>query len=289
MKKGILIVAGHGGSPYDPGATGNGKKEAELTRQFASELYNQYKKYGVDVALYDKNYDMYKETQKGHGAYTNQGYTNVVEVHFNAASADAHGTEVLLVSGGKPDSIDNGFLDGLNNHFTNRGFKYRSDLLNMNVYATSACSYRLIEVCFISNKADMDHYNANYKNIALDIVLKTYVDLGGSKPVTDKPKYYFEVAAARDKADVDTYKCDALRDKTGEIRYHLRCLNDTYIYEDNQMNKYITTCNTFGANQADVVASLGAVNTVTKDGYKYLVHKIKWGKEYAYVAYKKYK
>ena len=28
----LLLIAGHGGNPFDPGATGNGVREADLTR-----------------------------------------------------------------------------------------------------------------------------------------------------------------------------------------------------------------------------------------------------------------
>ncbi len=33
----FLMIAGHGGAPYDPGATGNGYEEANLTRDLAEE------------------------------------------------------------------------------------------------------------------------------------------------------------------------------------------------------------------------------------------------------------
>ena len=34
----LLLIAGHGGTPFDPGATGNGVREADLTRDFANRL-----------------------------------------------------------------------------------------------------------------------------------------------------------------------------------------------------------------------------------------------------------
>jgi hypothetical protein len=217
MKKGILIVAGHGGSPFDPGAVGNGKKEADLTRSFAKSLYNHYKAYGVDAVLYDQSKDMYKETQAGRGACTNQGYTNVIETHLNAASADAHGTEVLLASGSKPDSIDNGILDALNDSFTNRGFKYRNDLLNMGVYASSPCSYRLIEICFISSKSDMDIYNKTADAIALNIVKKTYAALGGKAPVTVGPAVKFKMYYCKPKTGLPFYIYESSYDAKGQL------------------------------------------------------------------------
>ena len=58
----LLLIAGHGGNPFDPGATGNGVREADLTRDFAESfgiglprVWDRYRfiryneKYGSDI------------------------------------------------------------------------------------------------------------------------------------------------------------------------------------------------------------------------------------------------
>ena len=43
----ILLMNGHGGNPYDSGATGNGYKEAVLTRELADLVEAKLKKYAT--------------------------------------------------------------------------------------------------------------------------------------------------------------------------------------------------------------------------------------------------
>ena len=49
----ILLLNGHGGNPYDPGATGNGQTEAVLTRELADMVVERLKKY-ANVYRYPK-------------------------------------------------------------------------------------------------------------------------------------------------------------------------------------------------------------------------------------------
>ena len=49
----IMLIAGHGGSPYDPGATGNGYIEAVETRRMANSVAPLLRNYGFNVVMYD--------------------------------------------------------------------------------------------------------------------------------------------------------------------------------------------------------------------------------------------
>lgn len=60
-----------------------------------------------------------------------------------------------MKKGGSADGVDNAILGAMSAYFTDRGFKSRSDLANINYFASKGIRYRLIEVCFISNANDM--------------------------------------------------------------------------------------------------------------------------------------
>ena len=56
----ILLIAGHGGTPYDSGAVGCGYTEAVETRRMANAVAPLLRSYGFEVALYDQSRDAYK-------------------------------------------------------------------------------------------------------------------------------------------------------------------------------------------------------------------------------------
>ena len=119
-------------------------------------------------------------------------------------------------------------------------------------------------------------------------------DGGYNWTMENTTKYYFKVLAAVDSDAVKNYKCRALRNKKGKVKFTLECVNDTYIFKTAQMTSNYGTVNNWGSAeyQKDVVESTGKTYTTVKEGYKYLVHQIIWQGTpdgYAYVAYKKYK
>ena len=83
MKK-LLIIAGHGGNPFDPGATGNGVQEADLTRDFANHLVLACRNLGMEIDLYDTTKNMV-QTYKNGGTFPFQSYDLCLEIHFNAS------------------------------------------------------------------------------------------------------------------------------------------------------------------------------------------------------------
>ena len=58
----ILLIAGHGQG--DPGAVGNGYKEAELVREIATSLKSKLSAY-ANVDLFDTSKNMYKYLKAG--------------------------------------------------------------------------------------------------------------------------------------------------------------------------------------------------------------------------------
>ena len=164
-----LIVLGHGNG--DPGANGNGTTEAAWLR---GEFLTSLKKYAAQVGgidFYETN--MYAERT----ASTIKGYDNVTELHLDAAASSASGGHVIVKSGMGTDVTDENIRNVIRNNFglvpytqAERGFSYRDDLLNLNVFATRGISYRLAELCFITNSKDMTYFKSNYDKVARELI-----------------------------------------------------------------------------------------------------------------------
>ena len=161
-----LVICGHGQgkSVYDVGAVNRSLNitEAQKVRELA-ELMKQYATNTHFIT--DKNvYDF------GNIASISKGYESVTELHFNSFNTQAYGTEVLIKDGFKPDKTDTDLKNVLEKYFKARGFKFIDWLYNANVMANTGISYRLIEVCFIDNNADMAIYEKNKYAIARELM-----------------------------------------------------------------------------------------------------------------------
>lgn len=164
----ILLVAGHGAS--DPGAIGCGYREADLTREVVSLVKPKLEKY-AEVTVYDFRRKLLADLNNGL-KYNFKPFDYVLEVHFNAASATANGTEVLIHSKVLRRTVNSLVLQNIARlGFLNRGIKQRSDLGVMNACFKQSVNYSLLETCFISNSNDMNLYNKKKNEIATAIVL----------------------------------------------------------------------------------------------------------------------
>ena len=169
-KKNIFITAGHGG--IDPGAVGNGYKEADLTLELRDLIVAELKdKYTVFTDVND--HSLSKVLTWLRSLIT--ANVLLVDIHFNASiNALATGTEVLV-----PDncsilesklatslSINISKLLGLKNRFVKKESQSaRGKIGILNIPAENI----LIEVCFISNKADVEAYQKNKALLAKEI------------------------------------------------------------------------------------------------------------------------
>ena len=103
----ILLISGHGGTPYDSGAVGNGYTEAVETRRMANAVAPLLRQYGFDVSIYDQSQDAYKVVTQG-GSLPLSGVSYVMEFHLNAAANDyggngrTTGTEIFIQCKGHP-------------------------------------------------------------------------------------------------------------------------------------------------------------------------------------------
>ncbi|MDH6367569.1 MULTISPECIES: N-acetylmuramoyl-L-alanine amidase [unclassified Breznakia] len=189
----ILLIAGHGAG--DSGALGNGYREADLTRELVGLIAPKLRGDGVTVAVRDITRNAYADAQNG--TLDVLGYDYVFEVHFNAFNdAAAHGTEIYVTTLEKEVTVEANVLKALGKYFTVRGGGVK--VTNFSVITTAknqGVSSALVETCFITNKADMDKYQANKVAIANDIAQAIRAGFGVSAtapaekpPVVEAPK-----------------------------------------------------------------------------------------------------
>lgn len=166
----ILLISGHGDG--DPGAMGNGYKEADLVREIVPILRDKLTPY-ADVTVFDMSKNPYKYLKSN--SFNFKEYDYVLEVHFNAFKKEAtgngktKGVEILVHPTEKGVGVENAILSNIVAlGFTNRGIKRPTDLQNMNICkGKQGVSYALIEVCFIDDVDDMALYNAK-KDAVID-------------------------------------------------------------------------------------------------------------------------
>ena len=167
MKK-ILLIAGHGEG--DPGAPGNGYKEADLTREIVSLVKPELEKYAiVDIADTSKNW--YKRRYELNVA----PYDYVLEVHFNAIKAETasdgatKGTEIYVTNAEKGITVEEKIVKKISAlGLKNRGVK-KYDWSLIKRIKNQGVSSALLEVCFIDDNDDMKIYNERKKEIAAAI------------------------------------------------------------------------------------------------------------------------
>ena len=158
----ILIICGHGAG--DPGALGDGYKEADLVREIAPKLKNILSNY-AEVTLFDPNVNMYKYLKTN--SFNFKEFDYVFELHFNAFNKKAYGTEILVHTLEEGITVEQLIVNKIASlGFFNRGVKRRSDLQNMNICkGKQGVSYALLETCFVDNFEDMVLYNLKKDDI----------------------------------------------------------------------------------------------------------------------------
>lgn len=174
----ILLIAGHGAG--DPGAVGNGYKEADLTREVVSLVKSRLAKYAtVDIADTSKNW--YDHIVKKGQSFNFRPYNYALEIHFNAGAGDTAGNgkttgaEIFVTTSEKGVTVEESIVNGISSlGFRNRGVKYKNWGLIDHI-KRQGVSAALLEVCFIDDKDDMKLYTEKKNQIA-DAIVKGIVD-----------------------------------------------------------------------------------------------------------------
>ena len=168
----ILLIAGHGGTPYDSGAVGCGYTEAVETRRMAMAVAPKLKKYGFAVEIYDQSRDAYKVVTQG-VSLPLSGVSYVIEFHLNSAANDRKGngrttgSEIFVHPSEDGVGVEQAILKRLYAlGFTNRGVKRNSSFAVLRHVKRRGVSHALIETCFIDDADDMKLYKNKFYEIA---------------------------------------------------------------------------------------------------------------------------
>lgn len=235
----LYIIAGHGNG--DPGACAGGYTEAALVRKLAKRIKALG---GSNVTVLDTTRNWYADG--GISRLDLPKDAQVLELHMDSASASAKGGHVVVDADLNADKYDKALAKFISGYFPGRSITIskRNDLANPNRAQAARISYRLLEVCFISNKADRTKFISKTDEIAKGI-LKAF-DIEEKKAAT-----------AKEKDDPFTYK----------VRVTAKTLN-------------VRT----GAGASFAIVKQGGKNLVIKKGEVYtivqtkLVEGKKWGK-----------
>jgi N-acetylmuramoyl-L-alanine amidase len=173
--KTLIIGAGHGGN--DSGAVGSGFKERDLTIEFRNLLVAELKKLSVPCITDPDSYKL-ADSLVYFKNYFKPDSINI-DIHWNAGSPAATGTEVLINTQATPFEKQLGakIADAIATilNIKNRGLKTERDSKRGSLaWMHQLGRNYIIEMCFISNKTDMDKYQANKQKLA-----KTIADILG--------------------------------------------------------------------------------------------------------------
>lgn len=167
----IFISAGHSNvSGRDRGALGvNGTIEGELTVALRKKVVSELNRLGANpITDIDRNVTRETVTFMIRNLVSRD---IAIDIHFNAATKTATGTEVLIPFKSSEFERHLGNLLSYNIAsvlgIRNRGLKTEADSARGRlIFMTPNCENILIEVCFITNENDMKAYNEKQNQVA---------------------------------------------------------------------------------------------------------------------------
>lgn len=183
----LVIDPGHGGT--DPGASGNGIVEKQMTLDISLYQYKRFRELGVKVAL-TRDSDITLDSTPRATLVKNSGAKHCISNHINAADATAAaGVETIhsIHSDGK-------LAVALANSITAAGQPFRRvfdrrDSSGRDYYymhrLTGNVSTVIVEYGFCSNAADAARLKANWQAYA-EAAVKAYCDFVGRKYTAPK-------------------------------------------------------------------------------------------------------
>lgn len=196
MRK-VFISAGHSskigknqlGKIIDNGACANGFIEGVEAAELRNIIYTELKKLGLTASV-DKDDSILADTLRAFKNLTTKD-SIVVDIHFNSSSAAATGTETLVPD--NPTQFEKDLAEAVNSSIVKTlGLKSRGVKTEASSHHGRLVFFRLtgenilLEVCFISNKSDMEAYRKNRfvlgKNIA-EVIFKFANNVGSAEKI----------------------------------------------------------------------------------------------------------
>lgn len=288
----LCIDEGHTKSGADYGATGNGIIESLETRVFGNLLTQKLQKLGVvvDKCTIDIATSVSDSINKRVAISKQRPHDLIIIIHFNSVEDPAaNGCELfILPNKGNYYSSTNSFNKNKQfgedileavckaGNFVKRGngVKYRDDL-GMLLHTADYAVY--LEICFLSNKSDVDKYIANKDKIASSIVKvltgkdSTQVKVGWIKDATGWWYQYSDASYPREQwILLDNYWY--YFDKNGyAIHSGWKYIDGKYYYMNTsckmETNKWIATNNKYYYVDCKGIMQTGWINVDNKTYY----------------------
>lgn len=230
----ILLISGHGAG--DPGAIGNGYKEADITMEVVQKMAPLLSAY-ADVTVYPVERNAFQDVKNGKWQ-VGWNYDYVFEVHFNAGGGT--GTEIYVTKKEKGTSVEQKVLNNLQLFYRNRGVKIQ-DFLVINTAKNKGVSSALLEVCFIDSQSDMEMYQKSKDRISASIVagIVDGFGLAGKKNASTSTTSNTNVANNSSNNVLTTnYKGGSIVEALNSVRVDSSFNNRKKLAEKNQITNY---------------------------------------------------
>lgn len=165
----IFALAGHTpkGLNQDPGAVGNGYREADLTMEFRDMLADRLRARALSVFEDDDTHRLSTVL----GLIKSKETDIVCDIHFNAAGSSVSGVEVIVPD--RSTDEERKMADEICKAFSsimkinNRGVKSEKNTARKTIAVMRPAGINiLIEICFISSVTDVRAYMANKERLA---------------------------------------------------------------------------------------------------------------------------
>lgn len=164
QSKSLFVSAGH--SMTDPGASGNGLREADLVLEFRDKVVQNLKDLGVSVTADGRKGENLPLREAARMAKT---HDVAVELHFNSfSSPSASGTEVLSDAEGKSLAAELSKVVSDVLGITDRGAK-AEDSGQHSRLAFVRAGGMILETAFISNPNDVEAFLAEEDRLAFEV------------------------------------------------------------------------------------------------------------------------
>ena len=232
----VFINPGHSeNAKPDPGAVGNGYKEAIIAREICDNLYTILKAKGIEVELYQQ------KNEKNENLTANQQLNRVpnkaneskadlfISVHLNSGVSTAHGTETLYMrnsTNGKKiaELINSELIKPFSNYsLYDRGAKI--DTRELLVLKATSMPAALVEVGFISNSEEAKYIASHTFDMAERIATAICKYFNLSLPKTKENKFRIEQNSDN---LYDCYLNDVLKLKSNKLQSVLNWISKNY-------------------------------------------------------------